>query len=196
MAETRERRWTLDEFLEWSEGKASRYELVNGQPLRMTAGAKRIHDDIVANITLDLGPQVINPGCRSFAGDGAVQPVSGQIGRSDSAVDCGRCPTKAFEAQTPRAGGEVLAPSTRDVDIREKLENYKSVATLKHIGVVEPDSSFVSLWSRETGVVCSEPRIQNFGERVRRPGVGADVAMRAFYTGVAFLSETHLVVST
>ncbi len=52
MAEPLEPPWTLDEFFAWRQGQPDRYELVGGRPLRMMAGAKNVHDDIVVNVLL------------------------------------------------------------------------------------------------------------------------------------------------
>ena len=196
MAEPLERRWTADEFFAWCEGQPIRYELVNGQPVRMMAGAKNVHDDIVVNIMLALGPQVLNSGCRPFTGDGAVETYPGQIRRPDIGVDCGRRDPNAYKAHTPRVVVEVLSPLTRDIDSLQKLEEYKGITTLTHILFVEPNAPFVSLWSREIGGVWSETRIKDLGESVRLPGVGAELAMREIYAGVEFPPEMRLVGPT
>jgi len=196
MAEPLKRAWTLDEFFAWSEGQPLRYELVNGRPLRMMTGAKNVHDDIVVNIMLALGPQVLSSGCRPFTGDGAVETFPGQIRRPDIGVDCGRRDPNGFKAQSPRVVVEVLSPSTRDIDSLQKLEEYKSVATLAHILFVEPNSPFVSLWSRGADGVGSETRINDLEAGVSLPGVGAELAMRAIYAGVEFSPEMRLVGPT
>jgi Uma2 family endonuclease len=193
MAEPLERRWTLDEFFAWSEGQALRYELVNGRPLRMMAGAKNVHDDIVVNIMLTLGPQVLRSGCRPFTGDGAVETYPGQIRRPDVGVDCGRRDQNSYKAQAPRAVVEVLSPSTRDIDSLQKLEEYKSVATLRHILFVEPNSPFVSSWSREPGGAWTEQRIKDLADSLELPGIGVSLAMSAIYDGVEFPPEMRLV---
>ena len=96
MAEPQERAWTLDEVFAWCEGQPLRYELVDGRPLRMMAGAKSVHADIVVNIVADLRNQLRNSGCRPFSGDGAAETYAGQIRRPDVGVDCGRRDPNAF----------------------------------------------------------------------------------------------------
>ena len=79
MAKPFERQWTLDEFFAWQEGQPDRYELVNGFPLKMMAGAKNVHDIIVVNILAELRALLRGSGCRPFTGDGAVETYPGQV---------------------------------------------------------------------------------------------------------------------
>lgn len=44
------RQWTVEEFFAWQAGQSERYELVGGFPIRLMAGAKNVHDDIVVNL--------------------------------------------------------------------------------------------------------------------------------------------------
>ncbi len=55
MAEALLRPWTTDEFFAWQETQPERYELVDGHPLKMMAGALNVHDDIVVNLIATLG---------------------------------------------------------------------------------------------------------------------------------------------
>src|SRR5450755_1537566 len=122
MAEPAPVRMTIDEFFAWQEGQAERYELVNGQPLRMMAGAKNLHDDIVVNLIIELGAQLRGGGCRPFTGDGGMETRPGQIRRPDVGVDCGPRDPNGLKAQSPRLVAEVLSPTTRDFDSYEKLD--------------------------------------------------------------------------
>ena len=72
MAEPAAGRMTIDEFFAWQEHQPERYELVNGQPLEMMAGAKNVHDDIVVNLIAELRNQLRAGGCRPGAVAGIV----------------------------------------------------------------------------------------------------------------------------
>ena len=193
MAEPQERRWTVEEFFAWSESQPVRYELVDGRPLRMMAGAKNVHDDIVVNILAELRNQLRQSGCRPFSGDGAVETYPGQIRRPDVGVDCGRRDPNGYRAQSPRVVIEVLSPSTRDFDTFHKLEEYKSVASLAHILNVDTNEAVVSLWSRGADGAWSEDRVVGLSEVVRLPAIGAELKMREIYDGVEFPPEMRLV---
>src|SRR5271170_7310313 len=179
-----ERPWTLDEFFAWQERQPERYELVNGRPLKVMAGASNVHDDIVVNILVELGPKL--RGSRPFTGDGAVETYPGQIRRPDVGVDCGRRDPKGYKASDPRLVLEVLSPTTRDFDSIRKLEEYKTVAGLEYILIVEPNEPSIAIWSRADGV-WSEGRINGLEAKVDLPKLGAALEMSAIYKGVEFL---------
>src|SRR5262249_10274870 len=139
--------WTVKEFFAWQEGQADRYELVDGFPVRMMAGARNVHDDIVVNVLAELRDQLRGRDCRPFTGDGAIETKSGQIRRPDVGVDCGRRDPNATKA-SPRVVVEILSPTTRDFDTIDKLDEYKTVESLDRIVVIEPNAPQVIVWAR------------------------------------------------
>jgi hypothetical protein len=50
MVEPLRKAWTIEDFFAWQELQEARYELVDGQPLELMAGAGNVHDDIVVNL--------------------------------------------------------------------------------------------------------------------------------------------------
>jgi Uma2 family endonuclease len=140
MTEAAPRRWTSAEFFAWQETQPERYELVDGFPVRMMAGARNVHDDIVVNILAELRNQLRGSACRPFTGDGSIETKPGQIRRPDIGVDCGPRDPNATKAASPRVVAEVLSPTTRDFDTIGKLEEYKLVESLERILVIEPNA--------------------------------------------------------
>ena len=191
MAEPLERAWTVDEFFAWQERQPDRYELVEGRPLRMMAAAKNVHDDLVVNILLALGPLLRGSPCRPFTGDGAVETYPGQIRRPDVGVDCGRRDPEGYKAEAPRLVAEVLSPSTRDFDSIRKLDEYRSIADLDYILFVEPNEPLVRMWTRD-GAQWRESRQTDLDARVELPKLGAALDMRAVYDGVEFPASPRL----
>src|SRR5260370_41695970 len=116
MPEVAPRRWTVEEFFAWQERQPERYELVDGFPMRMMAGAKNVHDDIVVNVLAELRNQLRGGGCRPFTSDGSVETKPGQIRRPDVGVDFGRRDPNATKATSPRGVVEVLSPTTQHSD--------------------------------------------------------------------------------
>lgn len=130
---------SAEEFLEWSLDQALRYELVDGVPVAM-AGAKQQHDQIVANVHGMLYNLLRGKSCRYFTADLAVRIPAGNIRRPDAGIDRGAFDREATTAAAPLLALEVLSPSTRDFDMFGKLEEYKTVSTLAHIVIVDPDT--------------------------------------------------------
>ncbi len=193
MAEPALRPWTVDAFFAWQERQSDRYELVGGQPLKMMAGARNVHDDIVVNLLSALRTQLRGEPCRPFTGDGSVETLPGQIRRPDLGIDCGRRDPNGLKAADPRLVVEVLSPGTRDFDTFEKLGEYKTVETLDHIVFVDPDAPQVVHWARDRERNWERRRIEGLDETLDLPDLGVSLAFREIYDGVAFPGRPRLV---
>lgn len=192
MSERAVRRMTADEFLEWDQFQADRHELVDGLPVAMV-GARRGHDQIVVNAIMEVGGQLRGGPCRVFTGDTAVRIPAGNVRRPDLGVDCGRFEVSATAADSPALVVEVLSPSTREFDMFGKLDEYKTVATLTHIILVDPDAPQVTHWSRTAAQTWTHETIEGLEARVELTGLGVSLPLRALYAGLEFRPFPKLV---
>jgi Uma2 family endonuclease len=193
MPEPAQRRWTVDEFFAWQKDQPLRYELVSGFPVRLMAGATNVHDDIVVNLIAELREQLRGGGCRPFTGDGSIETLPGQIRRPDAGIDCGRRDPNATVAAEARMAAEVLSPSTRDFDTFEKLEEYKAVASLHYLLVIEPNAPEVVMWSRRTDRTWERLLVRGLDQHLDMPDVGVRLALSALYEGIEFPPRPRLV---
>ncbi|MGP9820926.1 Uma2 family endonuclease [Salinarimonas sp. NSM] len=193
MAEPARRDLTIDEFLAWQEHQPERWELVDGQP-RLMAGASNVHDDIVVNILTELRRLTRGGPCRPFTGDGAVETRPGRLRRPDVGLDCGRRDPQARIAALPRLVVEVLSPSTRDFDAFEKLEEYKRIASIAAILLVEPNRPLVVAWTRAGEDGWSRTIVEGLEQRLELPVLDLVLSLDAFYADVAFPKEPPRVV--
>lgn len=183
--------WTSEEFFAWQERQAERYELVDGLPVRLMAGARNVHDDIVVNILAELREKLRGSGCRPFTGGGSVEIRPGLVRRPDVGVDCGPRDPNAMKAADPTLVVEVLSPSTRDFDTFRKLEEYKGLPGLSAILLVEPNAPLVALWSREPEGNWIETRILELDATVDLPAPPIRLALGDIYDGVRFPSAVE-----
>ncbi|HLK81473.1 MAG TPA: Uma2 family endonuclease [Xanthobacteraceae bacterium] len=195
MTDAAPRPWTVDEFFAWQERQPERYELVDGFPVRMMAGAKNVHDDIVVNVLAELRNQLRGGGCRPFTSDGSVETKPGQIRRPDIGVDCGRRDPNAMRAASPRMVVEVLSPTTRDFDTIGKLEEYKLVDSLERIVVIEPNAPEVIVWARGTNRSWQKAVRQGLDEEIGMPEIGVTLPLKEIYDGVEFPARPRLVAA-
>jgi Uma2 family endonuclease len=186
MPEPAARRWTVQEFFRWQESQDARYELVGGVPVRMMAGARNVHDDIVVNLLAEVRTQLRGGPCRPFTGDGSIETLPGQIRRPDLGVDCGSRDPNGLMAASPRLVVEVLSPSTRDFDTFDKLGEYKAVASLAHILLVEPNAPEIAAWSRDGEGAWQRRLVSGLDATVDLPDLGVRLALSEVYDGVAF----------
>jgi Uma2 family endonuclease len=191
MTDAAPRRWTVEEFFAWQERQPERYELVDGFPMRMMAGAKNVHDDIVVNVLAEL--RIQGGGCRPFTSDGSVETKPGQIRRPDVGVDCGRRDPNATKATSPRVVVEVLSPTTRDFDTIGKLDEYKLIDSLDRIVVIEPNAPEVIVWVRGADRSWRKAIRQGLDQEIDMPEIGVTLALAEIYDGVEFPTRPRLV---
>jgi Uma2 family endonuclease len=193
MTEPAPRGWTVDEFFAWQDKQAERYELVDGFPVRMMAGAKNVHDDIVVNVLTDLRNQLRGSDCRPFTGDGSVETKPGQIRRPDVGVDCGRRDPNGTMASSPRVLVEVLSPTTRDFDTIGKLDEYQGIDSLERILVIEPNAPEVIVWVRGADKSWVKTVCRGLDQEIDMPEISATLSLAEIYDGVEFPARPRLV---
>ncbi|GJD62304.1 Uma2 family endonuclease [Methylobacterium frigidaeris] len=196
MSEPAHRRWSVQEFFAWQERQDERYELVGGVPVRMMAGARNVHDDIVVNLVAEFCARLRGTPCRPFTGDGSVATLPGQISRPDLGIDCGARDPNGLTAAEPRLVAEVLSPSTRDFDAFDELEEYKAVASLMVILLVEPNAPEIALWRRDTDGAWQHRLVAGLDQTIELPELGTRLALADVYDGVVFPPRPRLVSGT
>jgi len=159
------------------------------------AGARNVHDDIVVNVLTEFRNQLRGTGCRPFTGDGSIETTPGQIRRPDIGVDCGYRDPNGLTASSPRLVAEVLSPTTRDFDTIGKLEEYKSVASIVRILVIEPNAPEVIVWSRNDDKGWLKVILSGLDQLIEMPEIGVKLAMANIYDGIQFPARPRLVVN-
>jgi Uma2 family endonuclease len=193
MTEAASRRWTIEEFFAWQEKQPERHELVDGFPVRLMAGARNVHDDIVVNVLAELRNQLRGSCCRPFTSDGSIETKPGQIRRPDIGVDCGRRDPNATKAASPRVVAEVLSPTTRDFDTIGKLEEYKLAESLERIVVIEPNAPEVIIWARDADRIWRRSILRGLDQQIDMPEIGVTLPLAEIYDGVEFPARPRLV---
>lgn len=192
MAERAPRRMTADEFLSWHERQEARYELVDGFPVAM-AGARRRHDQAVVNALAALANRLGTGRCRPFSSDTAVRISEYQVRYPDLGVDCGRFLDESLEADAPNLVVEVLSESTRAFDLLGKVEEYKSVPSLRHIVLVDTEQPEVIHWRREAEGVWTFHAIEGLDAVLRIADLNFALPLSELYAGLEFRPRPFLV---
>ena len=133
------------DFWAWVERQQDRYEFVDGIPVPRH-NADRRHDQITVNLIGEIGMRLRGHPCRGFTADTAVRTAPTRLRRPDAGVECGEWRDGDYVANEPRAVVEVLSPTVREFDLLGKLDEYRSVASLREIVVVEPNAPLAMLW--------------------------------------------------
>ena len=136
---------TVEEFLAWEDGTDTRYELVDGVAVAMAPPVSE-HRTIVVNAGAVLSAHLRRrPPCHAEA-----VARSGYPTRSDgwltSPSPAAGPPTTVDE---PLLVVEVLSPSTRAKDLDRKLRDYKGLASVREIWLVDSEARWVQVWRRQ-----------------------------------------------
>lgn len=145
-----ERLLTVDEFLRIDFGPDMKAELDNGV-IRMMAGAARGHDRVQINLLAFLRTALRGSGCRPSGSDMGVRTHDGSLRYPDVSVTCGRNGAADDAARTvsdPCVVIEVLSPSTSALDRGVKLDEYKALASVETIVLIDPDAERLRLLQR------------------------------------------------
>jgi Uma2 family endonuclease len=188
MAEAKRAAMSVEEFLHWQEFQEDRYELVDGQPQlhRLMSGASQRHDQITMNALLLLGNHLRGHRCRATTADVAIQIPRGGFRRADVAVDCGPLRDADYIAAEPVFVIEVLSPSTRPIDRFRKLEEYKTVLSIRSILLVEPSIPAAKLYRRSGDDVWGDMDILGLESEIDIPDLALRFPLSNLYEGLTF----------
>ena len=193
MSQTAFSRMNADAFFAWQETQDALYELVDGYPLRMMSGANRQHDRVTINLIVAIDAKLVGRTCQLTTQDTGIEISQTQIRRPDLAIDCGKYVAEAYAAKDPRAVFEVLSRSTRVFDHTKKLEEYKSVASLRHIVLIDPDTSEVIAFQRETGGAWVCRTFNGNDSSIKFADLGFVLTLAEIYRGLEFRARPMLV---
>jgi Uma2 family endonuclease len=193
MAEKAERRMTPEEFYAWQEPMDEKYELVDGYPVKMMTGASRRHDQIVVNILAELHRQLRGTGCRPFTADTAVATRPRTRRRPDAGVECGPLQDEEYAVREPKLLVEVLSPSTREVDLFNKIEEYRGLDSLDYVLFIEPHVPQAYLWSRGEDRGWSNVTLEGLQSAVVLPSLSVQLKLEDVYEGLQFRPGPRLV---
>ena len=136
MSETARQLVSRAEYITLERDSQIRHEWVGGVLFAIT-GTSGVHNRIAVRLTARLLPVAENHGCRTYASDKRLMTPNAAY-YPDVMVACSDQADPYCET-TPGLLVEVLSPSTRDVDQREKRAAYFAIESLKHYLVVHQD---------------------------------------------------------
>ena len=178
------------DFLAWClDRDDGRWELVRGVPTRAMTGATRRHDTVVVNLIASLKPRLKGGPCSPHTAGQALRAAEDTIRRPDVTVDCGLTAANALESSQPSVAFEVLSPSTRKTDRFRKVEEYKSVTSLQHIVLIDPDRPAVLLYARGADGVWTNEEFEGLERALPLTALGLELPLAEVYEGLTFEAE-------
>jgi Uma2 family endonuclease len=154
MAERAERRMSVEEFLDWSDGTDTRHMLVHGVPVAM-APPSQAHSRIAGNAAFEIRRRIALP-CAVLSEAGIALAADTCV-LADLVMTCERAgPERLVSA--PRLIVEILSPSTAKDDLGLKVPGYQELASVEEIWAIDSERRAVRVWRRiEEGWLQSLP---------------------------------------
>ena len=131
---------TLAEFLEWENAQPERHEFYRGEIFAMVGGTAR-HNRVVLNLASCIGAHLEDTLCQVFAENMKVQLAGDGVLYPDVMVTCGKAEAgDETVIADPQLIIEVLSPSTKGYDQRDKFFLYRSLPSLREYVLIDPQA--------------------------------------------------------
>jgi Uma2 family endonuclease len=169
---------TVDEFLVWAETQPGRYELDDGEVVRLSAERTRhARTKSAAHNALAHAIRVSKLPCEALPDGMTVRIDDWTAFEPDAVVYCGpRIDGDAVEVPSPMIIVEVLSPGSRSLDLGSKLHRYWQVPSVEHVVLIDPKPRLVIHHAR-TGEASAAVRFLTEGVlRLDPPGLDVAVA--------------------
>lgn len=138
---------SIDDFV-GTRVEGQRAELVGGIVYLMSGGTDR-HNKIAVNAILALGGPSRTLGCELFMSDMALQASDDTVYYPDVMAVCDSQGDTNLTRTKPCLVIEVLSPSTKSFDEREKRIAYRQIPTMRDYLIVHPEDEMVDHHHRE-----------------------------------------------
>lgn len=174
---------TLADFLSWEEQQPERHEFFRGDTFAMVGGTAR-HNRVVLNLANRIGDHLDGTACQVFAENMKVQVPDGVL-YPDVVMTCGKAEAgDEQKVSDPKLIIEVLSPSTRGYDQRDKFILYRSLASLREYARIEPTTRQVEVFTwTESGTWTLTD--QTAADVLTLASIDCKLAMALVFKGVA-----------
>ena len=161
---------SVDDFLAWAEHQPGGWELFDGSPNAMSP-ERVIHGDVKYRVARALDAAISKAGvpCRFVLDSAGVRVDRHNLYQPDALVYCGDAVSgDTLIIPDPIVVFEVLSPGNAMKDLRDKLQGYFRISSIKHYLIVDPDKRIVIHHARSGGEVIAT-RIIGGGTIVLNP---------------------------
>ena len=183
MAEPAIRGMTVDEFLRWEDGTDTRYELVDGYVVAMAPPAPA-HGRLAARLAGVLDATLRGrPPCAVQSGAGIIRPDRNDLCYvADLAVSCEELRADDRLISAPILIVEILSPSTAVFDRQGKVAEYRQIASIQEILLIDSQTVFAEVLRREGDRWITE--IVRPAATLTLDSVPLSISMAVLYEGI------------
>ncbi|GCL42732.1 Uma2 family endonuclease [Dolichospermum planctonicum] len=180
--------FTVEEYLELEQTSDIRHEYFAGEVFAMAGGSKE-HNIISGNVYSRLRSQLRGSSCNVFMSDMKVRINLANENQTifyypDVIVSCDTEDQDRYFLNYPCLIIEVLSPSTETIDRREKLLNYRSLASLKEYILISQDQVKVEVYRQDEKRNWTIQTLINRDDKLHLDSVGLILEMTDIYEDV------------
>lgn len=182
----------VEDYLAGEKISPVKHEYVCGEVYAM-AGTSDNHNRIVNELIAHLVFHLRSSSCEPFAGDIKVRVTPEVYYYPDILVSCEETAESPYFRNQPILIVEVISPSTKEIDRREKLLFYQQMPSVQEYAVVEQEKMHVEIHRRRAdGTWITYYFNQNSDEAVEFQSVELTLTLGEIYRRVKFENQNAL----
>jgi len=173
---------SVEEYLACEQKGDIRHEYVNGYVYALAGGSSR-HNRISLNIAARFLDLAQGKPCRIYQEGMKLRTSEGVFYYPDVMAVCDKPEPDPFYETEPCVLVEVLSPSTKNTDLREKLTVYKSLPSVQTYLIVDAERLAVRHISKGEGGRWQQEDLTGDGD-IPLPCLGGVLSLPQIYRGV------------
>jgi Uma2 family endonuclease len=184
MSEVAVKRMTVAEFLRWEDGTDTRYELLAGQPVAMPL-APVAHGVLAARLCGAIGSrlQLTRTWAAQIGGAIALRSRTDTCYIADLVVSRNLPRLGQQLVEDPLLIVEILSPATAMYDRHTKVADYRRIASVEEILLIDSTSIFAEVLRREGDRWITEI-VRGPQATLALASIGLTAAMSELYEGI------------
>jgi Uma2 family endonuclease len=176
---------TRDQFFDWAETQAARYEFDGFQPVAMTGGNIN-HNRIAFNIHRTLHGRLRGSNCVPLGLDAGVATIGDTVRYPDAVVTCSPVRGESRLVPNPGVVFEVIRPTSDHVDRIIKVREYAAVDSIRRYLIVESASVGLTVHERLSEGQKRTVTTVMADDLLSLPEIGVEIPLAEIYEDVEF----------
>lgn len=180
--------YTPEQYLQLERQAEYKSEYYDGEIFAMAGGSPE-HSLVAANVTRELGQQLLEKPCRVYNSDLRVHTSETLYTYPDVTVVCGEPQFSDENGDTllnPTVIVEVLSPTTEAWDRGGKFEQYRQRESLQEYVLVAQDRPHVERFTRQSNGQWLLSEVNGLESAIGLPTIGCELALALVYHNVEF----------
>lgn len=182
--------YSLEEYLELEKRSDEKFEFWDGNVWSMS-GASFAHNQIVMNLSIDLGSKVRQNGCHAYPADMRIKvPSYSPYRYPDLTALCGKPEIEKIGGidmlVNPQLIVEVLSDSTEAFDRGDTFSYYKSIASFSEYLLIAQHRPHVTQFVKHGDGFWMNVEFNDLSDSVALKSVSCSLSLELIYRDVTF----------